>query len=425
MGKSQSRLDTPVIVSIDFGTTFTGYAFTFSSKPASIYTNLGDVREPTCILLDSEQNFVAFGKQAVEMYNDLSPDVKTDYYFFNNFKMALYEPTIGRGTHRGSKVDEEFKEFLITLFGSKVLKEYQEKHTEEFFDLFRKFDVKKKSFSTDTREVTIPFDYDLVTLIKKVTGKQVHEAIALYLGSVKFQEHGRKLVLDQHTMAGFFEPTINVVIGKVRHILDVCKEDLISTLMLAGGFSESPYLREKLVSAFPKLQIIVPDEPSLAVVKGALLMGLEPKNVIQRRAQYSYGFDVSETFDPDIHPDSLKAERDGEAYCKHISDKQITKGQILTHQQVFVRKTTDVLKMTESKQMKLSAAVFRSDLETPRYCTEDGCELVGVVTMTPPPEGWPDVPNVEHQLIVGETELKIRVVDRTTGSEYESTMDFL
>ena len=63
---------------IDFGTTFSGYAFSFRSSRDDIHMNrnwgasLGcqSSKTPTCVLTDSSNKFIAFGFDAEERYYD-------------------------------------------------------------------------------------------------------------------------------------------------------------------------------------------------------------------------------------------------------------------------------------------------------------------------------------------------------------------
>lgn len=62
---------------IDFGTTFSGYAFSFCSSRDDIHMNMNwgesvgclSSKTPTCVLTDSKNVFVAFGFDAEERYS--------------------------------------------------------------------------------------------------------------------------------------------------------------------------------------------------------------------------------------------------------------------------------------------------------------------------------------------------------------------
>ena len=88
-----------IIAAIDFGTTFSGYAYALASEKNTIYTNRnwGQTqgfllqKTPTCLLLKPSGEFASFGFDAVSQYNDLTENEASEYYFFNRFKMKLYD----------------------------------------------------------------------------------------------------------------------------------------------------------------------------------------------------------------------------------------------------------------------------------------------------------------------------------------------
>lgn len=88
-----------IVAAIDFGTTFSGYAYSFADDSERIYTNKnwGQTqgfllhKTPTCLLLSPSGEFNSFGFEAVSKYNDLSEEDAEEYYYFDRFKMKLYD----------------------------------------------------------------------------------------------------------------------------------------------------------------------------------------------------------------------------------------------------------------------------------------------------------------------------------------------
>lgn len=90
-----------VVVAIDFGTSFSGFAFSFNHQDGSedIYMNkrwgtaqgYATFKTPTCILLNPEKEFHKFGFEAAEKYAELEDAVsEKSYYCFDRFKMMLH-----------------------------------------------------------------------------------------------------------------------------------------------------------------------------------------------------------------------------------------------------------------------------------------------------------------------------------------------
>jgi hypothetical protein len=88
-----------LVAAIDFGTTFSGYAFSFRDKPLEIVANNNwndesnlSLKTPTCILLDPEEKFHSFGYEAENKYKMLfEEDEHHNWLFFRRFKMLLHK----------------------------------------------------------------------------------------------------------------------------------------------------------------------------------------------------------------------------------------------------------------------------------------------------------------------------------------------
>ena len=71
----------------------------------------------------------------------------------------------------------------------------------------------------------------------------------------------------------------------------------IEYLFLVGGFAESPILQNEIRRAFSSiLKVIIPQDVSLTILKGAVLFGLDPTIVNVRRSRLTYGVSVLNRF---------------------------------------------------------------------------------------------------------------------------------
>lgn len=94
------RQDSTLIVAIDIGTTYSGYAFSFGhqykSKPLNITSHSWpdgpSYKTPTCVLLTQNKEFHSFGREAENKYISLAENEEhEDWYFVTRFKMLLME----------------------------------------------------------------------------------------------------------------------------------------------------------------------------------------------------------------------------------------------------------------------------------------------------------------------------------------------
>ena len=92
------------VAAIDFGTTYSGYAFSskddFEKEPMKINANVWNAgarnllstKSPTALLLNPDMTFNSFGYDAETTYSELAEDGEEykDYYYFHRFKMLLH-----------------------------------------------------------------------------------------------------------------------------------------------------------------------------------------------------------------------------------------------------------------------------------------------------------------------------------------------
>lgn len=90
-----------MVAAIDFGTTYSGYAYSYRYEKETIYVNsnwacgLTLNKVPTAILFNDKKQFVAFGQDAVLKYSQYSEcEEEEQYYFFHRFKMSLYQEKV-------------------------------------------------------------------------------------------------------------------------------------------------------------------------------------------------------------------------------------------------------------------------------------------------------------------------------------------
>jgi hypothetical protein len=87
-----------LVAAIDFGTTYSGYAYSFKDSWATVRTNSWkggeqlSYKAPTALLLNPDLSFKAFGFEAESFYANLTSDddgTCRDFYFFKRFKLIL------------------------------------------------------------------------------------------------------------------------------------------------------------------------------------------------------------------------------------------------------------------------------------------------------------------------------------------------
>ncbi|XP_045203416.2 heat shock 70 kDa protein 12A-like [Mercenaria mercenaria] len=118
--------DAAVVAAIDFGTTYSGWAYSLRTdlevdrtKAYSKYWNSGSTqteKTPTCILIRPDgQTVEAFGYDAEDRYRDLTESGEhVNYYYFRRFKMSLCRK-IGEKLNRNMTIEDVMNRSLPAL----------------------------------------------------------------------------------------------------------------------------------------------------------------------------------------------------------------------------------------------------------------------------------------------------------------------
>jgi hypothetical protein len=101
-----------LVAAIDFGTTYSGYAFSFRHEyeqdptkasgktwTAGVNTPGVSLKTSSTILLKPDKTFDSFGYEAEDRYAELAMDDEhKDYYYFRRFKMLLFDKIVSTKT---------------------------------------------------------------------------------------------------------------------------------------------------------------------------------------------------------------------------------------------------------------------------------------------------------------------------------------
>ena len=117
--------------------------------------------------------------------------------------------------------------------------------------------------------------------------------------------YGGNFEITRVEMRSLFDPIVNQIVNliKTQVMAASAGPQQVNAILLVGGFGESEYLfqRVQLWASQYNIQVIQPREASTAIVRGAVMKGLEPKSgpaktEISRRARRSYGVPMNQPF---------------------------------------------------------------------------------------------------------------------------------
>ena len=133
--------------------------------------------------------------------------------------------------------------------------------------------------------------------------------------------------IEMELMRQFFRPTLD----KIRHHIESVFQEPdighITHLFLVGGFAESTLLQEFIRSVFSeRVTVVIPQGVGVAVLKGAVMYGLDPGVITTRRAKLTYGIGVIVPFKQGVHPIEKLEVRGGQTWCIDVLDVFVRSG---------------------------------------------------------------------------------------------------
>ena len=195
----------------------------------------------------------------------------------------------------------------------------------------------------------------------------------------------------------------------------------VSMILLVGGYGESPLVQETFKNEFTNLEIIIPQDCNLAVMKGAVLFGHNPMSITARILRFTYGIGVNAEFDPNMHPQERRfTDIDGVEKCRNAFKKLIDKnvkvpstGRVVT--------TGHVPQPASPKAYSLS--VYCTEKDNP-IVVDESCQLVGTLAVSVP-EHFTGIWSGHENYEFGMTEIKVSAIVKATNETFQSTLDLL
>ena len=326
------------------------------------------------------------------------------------------------GPWGGKSIDDAFYKFLVEICGRNVMEELKTTELEDYLDLFREFETKKRSIRPkQTNKVVITLPVALTDLVKKQHNK-FENAVEVSRHKMSVNYVRQKLQISPEAFRDLFKPTIDSLIRLIGKLLDNPKLSDLRTILMVGGFSECELvqvaIRDKIGTS---MKLIIPDEAGLAVLKGAVLFGHQPKIVSRRIARLTYGIQSWPEWDADLHPVTKKVVLNGQSRCKDVFFKYITRGDSIDTGHAV----SQVFQALKPEETTLECTVYTSTDTNPRYTTDPTCQRLGILTIQLPPHAPGQTIEIEETLIFGDTEILCRARDLRTGITSEVQFDLL
>ena len=326
------------------------------------------------------------------------------------------------GPWGGITVNEEYFSILEDMFGKDVWSSFMQDYPEDVLEVKRGFESKKKVIKESSNDtITMRLPVTLFNLLREE--RQFKGTMAEYIKQTTYSHSvmaaNDKVRFKNDLIKECFTKSVEEIINHLKMLFSSKKlrGKRIGTILMVGGFSQSPVLYDRIKSAFPNMEVICPQDAVLAIVKGAVMFGNNPSLIQERISPRTYGICVNEPFDSTQHPLYLKVIVEGQEKCTDIFKIIVNKGQqLVVGESVF-----DVhCYPTHSYDTEASVEVYETSLPNPKYTTDDGVRKLGQLCVPIPDVERGKCRLIKIQMHFGYTELFVTAIEVDTDTKVDA-----
>lgn len=224
------------------------------------------------------------------------------------------------------------------------------------------------------------------------------------------------------TPGDLYRPIVTKIADHIHDLL--AKDSLrdVNTMIFVGGFSEAQFLRKEISHRFENKRILIPQDPELAIIYGAVQFAQDPTLLRARVMGKTYGLRTCGTFDPDKHPQEKRFETPHGSLCRDIFYTLVKENERLDIEETrsfsFVPVLEDVTLLTLS--------FYSTKQDGAKFTTDPGVESEGVIVRLPSPD---TTKGIKREILLevkfGGTELKATFTDVESGNIRTATIELV
>ena len=178
------------------------------------------------------------------------------------------------GPWGGTCVDRNYIDWMTLLFGIQAIERIKRKSMCDYVDMLREFEKKKRSLTSEGKgRITLRYPPKL----KKYHEESDEENIASKIARMNLKHYNYQLRVSVDIARKWFQHPIDMTIRHINGILTLPGMKEVNTILLVGGFAECELVQAAVKKAFEGRTVIVPDKAGLAVLKGAVMFGHQPR----------------------------------------------------------------------------------------------------------------------------------------------------
>ena len=308
---------------------------------------------------------------------------------------------------------------------------YKSKFPQAWFGFLSLFEKNKKAADPSKKNpinIQLPFGIDqeyrhrtgqnLVKVLKQ-RGPRYNIQFLPSLGALQLKWEAVQSLLD---------PVVKKVVDAIEKLESCVIFSSFKYLLLVGGFSASPYLQKAVQEKFSReITVLVPEEPQLAIIRGAVRFGHVADEIKSRISKFSYGIRGRTSFIEGYHRESSSIYMDGVKRSDNLFDAIMTKGDTIKRNHKKEKTYGPARKEDTSIGLKVYAMPFQPSF--PQYVTDVGIRKLGkgIIVRIPSAQETNNITDraAKVEFYFGDTEIRVEAYNAFTGDRQECTVDFL
>eukprot|EP01083_Nonionella_stella_P242864 846798_1 len=270
-------------------------------KEHELYANMDRNENDKYILMDA-----GGGTMDVVCHEIMSNDMVEEVYCASG------------GPFGGGYIDDQYIVLLQCIFGTKWMEQFKSELPNVYVEIIDNFQIAKERFYMNEEATvhSVQLPYELLQFMNEASDRQTNAlptSIQYYRNllmgdmdskcadaedEVRIDIEEECLTMSVSIWKCIFDSYMNKIIQHTKQLLEIDSVNGCKHLYLCGGFAASPYFQARMMDEFGKeshykLNVNIPPNPALVVVRGAAYYGLQPKAFVQSRiSRYTYGINT-------------------------------------------------------------------------------------------------------------------------------------
>ncbi|XP_052786827.1 heat shock 70 kDa protein 12B-like isoform X2 [Mya arenaria] len=324
----------------------------------------------------------------------------------------------GGGGWGGNMVNEGYIEMLYRIFGKEIVESYQNDNKGDFLEMQADFEKKKRALNETCTRVYLRLPFSFINVVEEHTSSTVSLLIvkAGFADDIGFKRE--KLSISGMMFLDFFKPSTEKITSYLQNLLDSADvHNSVDKLILVGGFSQSPVVRNAIQEAFPHIPMYCPEDAELAVLKGAVIFGHTPRVITERISKLSYGIAVMQDAVVGCPEEFLYIASNGKFLMKDVFARFVEKGERVNINQWMVKEFQIV-----DDKYPLTVVIYASSKKEVTFVHEESCQLLGTLSVGRE-QGWKEYDDIGIWFSFGYESIQIESHHKRTGKITRLSLD--